>query len=82
MTAKKAGEQQLQRVVQRLIAGHPLGAEGEALTCCRLPDGRIIAVDSQGHKLLFSPEEAARAAGEILSGARRPASVARKDRPA
>jgi hypothetical protein len=78
VTAKTSG-QQLKQVVQRLIAGHPLGAAGDALTYCRLPDGRVVAVDSQGHKLVFSAEETARAAGEILSGTRLPATSARKE---
>ena len=70
--AAKAADTQLQQVAQRLAAGHPLGAAGEALAYCRLPDGRVVVVDSRGHKLVFSAEEAGRAAGEILGGPRRP----------
>ena len=68
--AAKAADTQLKQVAQRLAARHPLGAAGEALAYCRLPDGRVVVVDSQGHKLVFSAEEAARAAGEILGGPR------------
>ena len=63
-------ERQLRQVVQRLIANHPLGAPGDPLVYCRLPDGRVAVVDSRGHKLIFSADAAAHAAGEILSGPR------------